>query len=84
MNASHAQNTCMTLLLKHLRLIFQTVAAWMEPEAEKLIEEALNVNFVDVEQYPSCLDIHNRYASDWSALYHLYLSQCTPLAGCAN
>lgn len=37
-------------------------AAWMEPEAEKLIQEAANVNFVDVEQYPSCNDIHNRCA----------------------
>ena len=34
----------------------------MEPEAEKLIQEAQNVNFVDVEQYPSCNDIHNRCA----------------------
>ena len=37
----------------------------MEPEAEKLIQEAINVNFVDVEQYPSCNDIHNRCAQFW-------------------
>jgi glutamate/tyrosine decarboxylase-like PLP-dependent enzyme len=32
----------------------------MEPEAVKLIEESLNVNMVDLDEYPSCTDMHQR------------------------
>jgi glutamate/tyrosine decarboxylase-like PLP-dependent enzyme len=32
----------------------------MEPEADKLIQEACNVNYVDMEEYPSCTEIQNR------------------------
>ena len=34
----------------------------MEPEAEKLIQESINVNYVDAEQYPSSTEIQNRWA----------------------
>ena len=35
----------------------------MEPEAEKLITESINVNYVDAEQYPSSTEIQNRYVN---------------------
>ena len=35
----------------------------MEPEAEKLIQESINVNYVDAEQYPSSTEIQNRWVS---------------------
>lgn len=34
---------------------------WMEPEAVNLIEQSLNVNMVDLDEYPSCTDIHQRW-----------------------
>lgn len=37
------------------------VTTWMEPEAVQLIEQSLNVNMVDLDEYPSCTDIHQRY-----------------------
>ncbi|KAK9828574.1 hypothetical protein WJX72_000821 [[Myrmecia] bisecta] len=46
------------------------VTTWMEPEAGKLIEEALNVNFVDMEEYPSSTEIHNRCVNMLANLYH--------------
>ncbi|KAK9814098.1 hypothetical protein WJX72_000614 [[Myrmecia] bisecta] len=46
------------------------VTTWMEPEADKLIAEASNVNFVDMEQYASCTDIHNRCLNIIANLYH--------------
>lgn len=36
------------------------VTTWMEPDAERLISESLNVNFVDTEEYPSSTEIHDR------------------------
>lgn len=36
------------------------VTTWMEPEVEQLMQESLNVNFVDLEEYPSSSEIHNR------------------------
>jgi hypothetical protein len=32
----------------------------MEPEADSLIQQSLNVNMVDLDEYPSCTDIHSR------------------------
>lgn len=46
------------------------VTTWMEPQAEKLITDSLNVNFVDMDEYPSCTDIHNRCVSMLANLYH--------------
>ena len=46
------------------------VTTWMEPECEALIKEALNVNFVDMEQYPSCTEIQNRCVAILADLYH--------------
>ena len=32
----------------------------MEPEADELIKEAMNVNYIDESEYPSTTDIHNQ------------------------
>ena len=37
------------------------VTTWMEPEAVKLIENSLDVNMVDLDEYPSSTDIHQRW-----------------------
>ncbi len=36
------------------------VTTWMEPECDDLMQEARNVNFIDYEEYPSSVEIHNR------------------------
>ncbi|KAK9833735.1 hypothetical protein WJX74_004401 [Apatococcus lobatus] len=46
------------------------VTTWMEPEAISLITESLNVNYVDMEQYPSSTDIQNRVVAILANLYH--------------
>ncbi|KAL3161469.1 hypothetical protein ABBQ32_010351 [Trebouxia sp. C0010 RCD-2024] len=46
------------------------VTTWMEPEAEKLIQESANVNYVDAEQYPSSTEIQNRCVAMLADLYH--------------
>ena len=46
------------------------VTTFMEPEAEKLMMESLDVNFVDTEEYPSCQTIANRCVSMLAGLFH--------------
>jgi len=46
------------------------VTTWMEPEAEEIMRESFNVNAVDVMQYPSCTEIHNRCVSILADLFH--------------
>lgn len=46
------------------------VTTWMEEEADKLIKESLNVNMVDLDEYPSCTDIQNRCVSMLADLFH--------------
>jgi glutamate decarboxylase len=46
------------------------VTTWMEPEAEKLIQDSLNVNFVDMEEYPSSTEIQNRCVAMLASLYN--------------
>lgn len=57
---------CRLLLLLLLSSPAAAAAAlqttWMEPEAVALIQDSLNVNMVDLDEYPSCTDIHQRYA----------------------
>ena len=49
------------MLILYYRLnLASFVTTWMEPEAEKLIQESINVNYVDAEQYPSSTEIQNR------------------------
>jgi glutamate decarboxylase len=42
----------------------------MEPEAIKLITDSLNVNYVDMEEYPSSTEIQNRCVAMLADLYH--------------
>jgi len=51
------------------------VTTWMEPEAVKLIENSLDVNMVDLDEYPSSTDIHQRCVS---MLADLYNCPCPP------
>jgi glutamate decarboxylase len=46
------------------------VTTFMEPEAEALMLESLNVNFVDSDEYPSSTLIANRCVSMLAHLYH--------------
>uniref|UniRef100_A0A383VZT6 Glutamate decarboxylase n=1 Tax=Tetradesmus obliquus TaxID=3088 RepID=A0A383VZT6_TETOB len=46
------------------------VTTWMEPEVTQLMQDCLNVNLVDKDEYPSTTDIHNRCVSMLAALYH--------------
>lgn len=46
------------------------VTTWMEEEADKLIKESLNVNMVDMDEYPSCTDIQNRCVSMLANLFN--------------
>jgi glutamate decarboxylase len=42
----------------------------MEPEARQLMVDSLNVNFVDVEQYPSSAELEKRCVAMLADLYH--------------
>ncbi|WP_422928039.1 glutamate decarboxylase [Singulisphaera sp. PoT] len=46
------------------------VTTWMEPEAEKLILESLNKNYVDQDEYPRTTAIQERCVNMIAHLYH--------------
>lgn len=46
------------------------VTTWMEPEAEALIVESLNVNSIDQDEYPQTTEIQNRCVSILADLFH--------------
>lgn len=46
------------------------VTTWMEPEADDLIMDSLNINFVDTDEYPSCQEISNRCVAMLAHLFH--------------
>jgi glutamate decarboxylase len=46
------------------------VTTWMEPEAERLIVETLNKNFVDQDEYPRTTAIQERCVNMLARLYH--------------
>ena len=46
------------------------VTTWMEPEARKLIEETLNKNFIDHDEYPQTMVIHNRVVNMLARLFN--------------
>ena len=46
------------------------VTTWMEPEAEALIAETLNVNSIDQDEYPQTTEIQNRCVSILADLFH--------------
>ncbi|HEY5699675.1 MAG TPA: glutamate decarboxylase [Acidimicrobiales bacterium] len=46
------------------------VTTWMEPEAEALMTESLNVNSIDQDEYPQTTEIQNRCVSILADLFH--------------
>lgn len=36
------------------------VTTWMEPECDKLIQEAISKNYVDMEEYPATTEVQVR------------------------
>ncbi len=46
------------------------VTTWMEPEAEKLIVESLNKNYVDQDEYPRTTAIQERCVNMIARLFH--------------
>ena len=58
------------------------VTTWMEPEAEKVMVEAFNVNFVDADQYRSCQEMQKRCLTMLSNLYHSPEPETATGAGC--
>ena len=58
------------------------VSTWMEPEADKLMQEALGKNYVDADEYPQSAEIQNRCVN---ILAHLYNApNDTTSVGCAT
>ena len=46
------------------------VTTWMEPEARKLIEENLDKNFIDHDEYPQTSEIQNRIVNMLARLFN--------------
>jgi len=46
------------------------VTTFMEPQADALMMECLNKNFVNMEEYPLTTEIHNRCVNMLARLYH--------------
>jgi glutamate decarboxylase len=46
------------------------VTTWMEPEAEKIMVESLNKNFIDQDEYPQTKVIHDRVISMMANLFN--------------
>lgn len=46
------------------------VTTWMEPECDKLISEALNKNYIDMDEYPVTTEIQDRCVNMIARLFH--------------
>ncbi|XP_074294290.1 glutamate decarboxylase 4-like [Silene latifolia] len=46
------------------------VTTWMEPECDKLMAEAINKNYVDMDEYPVTTEIQNRCVNMIGRLFH--------------
>ncbi len=46
------------------------VTTWMEPEAEKLVNENINKNFIDHSEYPQTEILHHRVVTMLADLFH--------------
>lgn len=46
------------------------VTTWMEKEARELMQESLDINFVNTAEYPSCAEMSNRCLRMLAALLH--------------
>ncbi len=47
------------------------VTTWMEPEAEALIQQTINKNFINYEEYPQVQEIHERCVHILADLMHV-------------
>ena len=46
------------------------VTTWMEPEADRLVMETLNKNYIDADEYPQTTEIQNRCVNMLARLYN--------------
>lgn len=46
------------------------VTVWMEPEADELLKETSDINFIDFHEYPTTRTIHQRVINMMGALLH--------------
>jgi len=46
------------------------VTTWMEPQADRLMNEALSKNYIDLDEYPQTAEIQNRCVHILSQLFH--------------
>jgi glutamate decarboxylase len=46
------------------------VTTWMEPQAERLMMETLNKNYIDQDEYPQTTEIQNRCVNMLANLFH--------------
>jgi glutamate decarboxylase len=53
------------------------VTTWMEPEAEKLMQETMSKNIVDNNIYPQTMEIHDRCISMISNLFNATSEKAT-------
>ncbi|XP_057814968.2 glutamate decarboxylase [Cryptomeria japonica] len=49
-------------------------ATWMEPECNKLIMEAINKNYVDMDEYPVTTELQNRCVNIIARMFHAPIS----------
>jgi len=57
------------------------VTTWMEPEADKLLQETANKNFVDQDEYPQTEIIHQRVISMMGRMFNAPTT-CHPVGTC--
>ncbi|GLJ31801.1 hypothetical protein SUGI_0639660 [Cryptomeria japonica] len=50
------------------------VTTWMEPECNKLIIEAINKNYVDMDEYPVTTELQNRCVNIIARMFHAPIS----------
>ncbi|KAG9457633.1 hypothetical protein H6P81_002141 [Aristolochia fimbriata] len=57
------------------------VTTWMEPECDKLMVEAINKNYVDMDEYPATTDIQNRCVNMIAHLFNAPIREKEPAVG---
>jgi len=57
------------------------VTTWMEPEANQLLQETANKNFVDQDEYPQTEEIHQRVISMMGRMFNAP-QDCHPVGTC--
>lgn len=60
------------------------VTTWMEPEADRLMQEALSKNYIDADEYPQTVELQNRCVNILANLFHASDSADFNSVGCAT